>query len=281
MITTYSIVFLSILAVSAVSLIGIFALSIKESLLRVSVFALVSLAVGALIGDAFFHLIPEAYESSTDTFLTSGFILSGILIFFVIEKFLHWHHHHGLEDVEPAEHPVGKMVLISDGVHNFIDGLIIGASFLVSPEIGIATTIAVIIHEIPQEIGDYGVLIHAGYSRGKALLFNFISALFAFFGAGLALVLGAQSSEFAEFLLPFAAGGFIYIAMTDLIPELHKQKAVRNSIIQIVAILVGIIAMASLLLIEGEDHGHGAPEETHTQMEDAHGHEEHHEDETH
>jgi zinc and cadmium transporter len=245
-------------------------LSLKDSLVKISVFALVSLAVGALIGDAFLHLIPEAFETSTDPLQTSAFIIAGILLFFIIEKFLHWHHHHGLEAVEPAVHPVGKMVLISDGVHNFIDGLIIGASFLVSPEVGVATTLAVILHEIPQEIGDYGVLIHAGYSKVKALFFNFISALFAFFGAGVALLIGVQSSTFTEFLLPFAAGGFIYIAMTDLIPELHKQKAIRNSIIQIISILVGLLAMASLLFIEGEHHDH----------EDIHGDETHqHEDE--
>lgn len=256
MVSTYLFVFVSILAVSLVSLIGILALSLRASFLNASVFALVSLSVGALVGDAFFHLIPEAY-SEGDSFLTSIFIIGGILVFFVIEKFLHWHHHHGLEAVEPATHPVGKMILVSDGVHNFIDGLIIGASFLISPEIGIATTIAVILHEIPQEIGDYGVLIHAGYSKTKALFFNFVSALFAFLGAGVSLLLGLQSESFAGILLPFAAGGFIYIAMTDLIPELHKEKGLKTSVIQLVAILVGIAAMASLLLIEGEHHDEG------------------------
>lgn len=256
MVSTYLFVFVSILAVSLVSLIGILALSLRASFLNASVFALVSLSVGALVGDAFFHLIPEAY-SEGDSFLTSIFIIGGILVFFVIEKFLHWHHHHGLEAVEPATHPVGKMILVSDGVHNFIDGLIIGASFLISPEIGIATTIAVILHEIPQEIGDYGVLIHAGYSKTKALFFNFVSALFAFLGAGVSLLLGLQSESFAGILLPFAAGGFIYIAMTDLIPELHKEKGLKTSVVQLVAILVGIVAMASLLLIEGEHHDEG------------------------
>lgn len=266
MISTYIFVFLSILAVSAVSLVGVMTLSLKDSLVKVSVFALVSLAVGALIGDAFLHLIPEAYETSVNPLQTSAFIIVGILLFFIIEKFLHWHHHHGLEGIEPETHPVGKMVLISDGVHNFIDGLIIGASFLVSPEIGVATTLAVILHEIPQEIGDYGVLIHAGYTKAKALFYNFISALAAFVGAGLALMLGSQSESISEFLLPFAAGGFIYIAMTDLIPELHKQKAVRNSIIQIVSVLVGLLAMASLLLIEGEHHDDEGAHEAKTHL---------------
>lgn len=274
MVSTYLFVFVSILAVSLVSLIGILALSLRASFLNASVFALVSLSVGALVGDAFFHLIPEAY-SEGDSFLTSIFIIGGILVFFVIEKFLHWHHHHGLEAVEPATHPVGKMILVSDGVHNFIDGLIIGASFLISPEIGIATTIAVILHEIPQEIGDYGVLIHAGYSKTKALFFNFVSALFAFLGAGVSLLLGLQSESFAGILLPFAAGGFIYIAMTDLIPELHKEKGLKTSAIQLVAILVGIAAMASLLLIEGEHHDesdHGAETGLHEEAQELDSH---------
>lgn len=249
MVSIYLFVFVSVLAVSLVSLIGIMALSLRASILNASVFALVSLSVGALVGDAFFHLIPEAY-SEGGSFLTSMSIIGGILVFFIIEKFLHWHHHHGLEGIEPATHPVGKMILVSDGVHNFIDGLIIGASFLVSPEIGIATTIAVILHEIPQEIGDYGVLIHAGYSKAKALFFNFVSALFAFLGAGISLLLGVQSEDFAGVLLPFAAGGFIYIAMTDLIPELHKEKGLRTSAIQLLAILIGIASMAALLLVE-------------------------------
>lgn len=274
MVSTYLFVFVSILAVSLVSLIGILALSLRASFLNASVFALVSLSVGALVGDAFFHLIPEAY-SEGDSFLTSIFIIGGILVFFVIEKFLHWHHHHGLEAVEPATHPVGKMILVSDGVHNFIDGLIIGASFLISPEIGIATTIAVILHEIPQEIGDYGVLIHAGYSKTKALFFNFVSALFAFLGAGVSLLLGLQSESFAGILLPFAAGGFIYIAMTDLIPELHKEKGLKTSVVQLVAILVGIVAMASLLLIEGEHHDesdHGAETGLHEETQELDSH---------
>lgn len=274
MVSTYLFVFVSILAVSLVSLIGILALSLRASFLNASVFALVSLSVGALVGDAFFHLIPEAY-SEGDSFLTSIFIIGGILVFFVIEKFLHWHHHHGLEAVEPATHPVGKMILVSDGVHNFIDGLIIGASFLISPEIGIATTIAVILHEIPQEIGDYGVLIHAGYSKTKALFFNFVSALFAFLGAGVSLLLGLQSESFAGILLPFAAGGFIYIAMTDLIPELHKEKGLKTSVVQLVAILVGIVAMASLLLIEGEHHDesdHGAETGLHEEAQELDSH---------
>ncbi len=236
--------------VSLISLIGVVTLSLKGKFLNASVFALVSLAVGALLGDVFIHLIPEAYAETVNPTLTSLLIIGGILIFFVLEKFLHWHHHHGLEASEPAVHPVGKIVIVSDGVHNFIDGLIIAGSFLVSTEVGIATTIAVILHEIPQELGDFGVLIHAGYSRLKALWLNFLSSLAAVAGAITALFLGNMTEVFTTILVPLAAGGFIYIALTDLIPELHKTKTVRHSVIQLVMILVGVLTMVALLALE-------------------------------
>lgn len=257
MVTTYLLPLASVLVVSIISLIGILTLSLKENWLRTGVFALVSLAVGALLGDAFIHLIPEAYAEATNPQFVPLAIIGGILVFFVIEKFLHWHHHHGLEASEPEIHPTGKMILVSDGVHNFLDGLIIGASYFVSVEVGVATTLAVILHEIPQEIGDFGVLIHAGYSKAKALLMNFVSALLAVAGVAVAFMLGASTEAFASWLVPVAAGGFIYIAMTDLIPELHKNKRVTHSLIQIAAILLGIIAMAGLLYVEGDTHGHG------------------------
>ncbi|MBU0749925.1 ZIP family metal transporter [Patescibacteria group bacterium] len=240
---------LSVGAISLISLIGIITLSWSDRLLHSSVFALVSLAVGALLGDAFLHLIPEAYESG-DAFTISMSILAGILLFFLLEKTLHWHHHHGFEESEDATHPVGKLVLVSDGVHNLIDGIIIGAAYLVSVPVGIATTIAVILHEIPQEIGDFGVLIHSGYTKMRALWLNFLSALLAVAGAVLAFFLGSASEQFTTYLLPFAAGGFVYIAMSDLIPELHKTKRVQHSIVQFLAILVGIAAMAALLALE-------------------------------
>lgn len=246
--------FASVAVVSIVSLVGVVTLSWNDRFLKASVFVLVSLAVGALLGDAFLHLIPEAFEETANPTRLSLAIIAGLLLFFVLEKFLHWHHHQGLEASEPAVHPVGKMVLISDGVHNFIDGLIIAASFLVSTEVGIATTIAVILHEIPQEIGDFGVLIHSGYSKAQALWLNFFSAIAAVVGAAVGLLLGGATESFTVLLIPIAAGGFIYIAMTDLIPELHKTKVVKHSLVQLTAIIIGISAMAGLLALEGEEH---------------------------
>ncbi len=249
MVTTYIYAFGSVVIISLLSLIGIFALSLKEELLKKYIFIFISLAIGSLLGDAFIHLIPEALENSVNKSLTGLLIISGILIFFILEKFLHWHHH-GEDKDETHIHPVGKLVLISDGVHNFIDGIIIGVSFLVSIPIGIATALAVILHEIPQEIGDYAVLLHSGYSRARALWLNFLSAMLAIAGLVLALILNTKMESLIGFVLPVAAGGFIYIAIADLIPELHKTKSTKNSFIQIITIMIGVLLMLSLTLLE-------------------------------
>lgn len=241
--------FASVLIVSLVSFVGVLALVLKKDLLDRSTFILVSLAVGALLGDVFVHIIPELYLEGGDSTSISFALIAGILIFFIIEKFLHWHHH-ASEHAEEHPHPVGKMILFGDGVHNFIDGLIIAASYLVSVPVGVATTIAVVLHEIPQEFGNFGVLIHAGYSKAKALLYNFISALTAVAGAAVALIFENYAEGFAAWLLPLAAGGFIYIALSDLIPELHKENRASQGLIQVIAIAVGVLCMAGLLALE-------------------------------
>lgn len=238
----------SVLLVSALSLVGL--LSIRASWLSRCLFLLVSLAIGALLGDAFIHLIPEAFDAAENSTLVSLLIIGGVLLFFIIERFLHWHHHQGTEMTEPEVHPVGPILLVSDGVHNFIDGLIIGLSYAVSIEVGIATTIAVILHEIPQEFGDFGVLMHAGYTRSRALFLNFVTGLAAVIGAVIALALGTLVEDTLPYLLPITAGGFIYIALADLIPELHKSPSVRHTLLQLAAILVGVLAMLALLTLE-------------------------------
>lgn len=246
MITFYTLA--SVLLISLISFIGVVTLVLKKDLLSKSVFVLVSLAVGALLGDVFVHIIPETYAKLGNPALISLTIIAGILIFFILEKILHWHHHTS-EHAEEYPHPIGKMILLGDGVHNFIDGLIVAASYLVSIEIGIATTIAVILHEIPQEIGNFGVLIHAGYTNAKALLYNFLSALAAVAGAVLALTLGGVTERFGLWLLPLTAGGFIYIALSDLIPELHKDTRPSQGVIQVIAITVGVLSMTALLAL--------------------------------
>ena len=249
MITAYLYTFASVSLVSLISLVGVLALSWREEILRKYIFIFMSIAVGALLGDAFIHLIPEALEESLNTTLTSFLIIVGILLFFTLEKFMHWHHH-GEDKTESSIHPVGKLVILSDGVHNFIDGIIIGASFMVSLPIGIATTIAVILHEIPQEIGDFAVLLHAGYTKKRALWLNFLSALAAILGAIVSFILGEVAEVSAIWFLPLAAGGFIYIAVADLIPELHKTKEIKSSIHQLLAVALGILAMVGLTFLE-------------------------------
>ncbi len=250
--TPFLLTLISVVGVSLVSLVGLFGLSLKENILRSSLFALVSLAVGALLGDAFIHLIPEAFAEGMPALSISLSIIAGILIFFVVEKALHWHHHQGIEDQEHTHQPLGSLILVSDGFHNFIDGLIIATSYMVSVEVGIATTVAVILHEIPQEVGDFGVLIHAGYSKGKALWFNFLSGLAALLGAFVAFLLGSMTETITLMLVPIAAGGFIYIALSDLIPELHGQsdKTVRHGALQFFWILMGVLSMVLLLGLE-------------------------------
>ena len=240
----------SVIIVSLVSLFGVFTLSLREQLLKKYIFLLVSLAVGALLGDAFIHLIPKAFEIIPNATHLSITIIAGILIFFVLEKVLHWHHHHTETEGKECIHPMGHMILVSDGVHNFIDGLIIGVSYLVSIEVGIATTIAIILHEIPQEIGDFGILIHSGYTTAKALWLNFLSALIAVLGTIIALVVGGKSEVLTSWLIPLAAGGFIYIAMSDLIPEMHKTKRLRDSVLQLITVVIGVLAMVLLLAVE-------------------------------
>lgn len=249
---TISLTFLSVVVVSLISLVGVFTLSLQDALLRKYVFVLVSVAIGALLGDAFFHLIPESFEE-----LQGGsvglLVLAGFFAFFLLEKYLHWHHHlNGEDEGKHASgiHPVGRLVLVSDGVHNFLDGVIIAASFMASPAVGIATTLAVILHEIPQEIGDFGVLIHAGYAKRRALLLNFFSALLAILGAVLALALGSVAESFIGWVVPVAAGGFIYIASTDLIPELHKSREHKNFAFEVLGIALGVLAMYLLLGLE-------------------------------
>lgn len=246
--TIYLYTSVSVLIVSLVSFTGIFLLSLRSDLLRRYTFLFMSIAVGALLGDSFIHLIPEALSDATNPTLISILVIVGILLFFVLEKLFHWHHHG--EDTEHTIHPVGKLTILSDGVHNFVDGIIIAASFTVSIPIGIATTIAVILHEIPQEIGDFSVLLHAGYTKAKALWLNFLSALAAFLGAFLFFSLGERVETLIMYVIPIAAGGFIYIATADLIPELQKTKSVRSSLVQMGALVIGVACMAALTLLE-------------------------------
>lgn len=245
----------AVLGISVISLIGLITLSWREQFLRRILFLFISLAAGALLGDAFIHLLPEAFEEAGST-ATSLFVLAGILSFLMLEKFLHWHHSHGDENSEEHArvHPLGHLVVVSDSVHNLVDGIAIGAAFIVSPEIGVATTLAIALHEIPQEIGDFGLLLHSGFSRAKALVMNFVSALTAFLGVGIAFLLAGISESLVPLIAAFAAGNFIYIALADLVPELHKTVGGKRSIAQFLVIIVGLTAMVGLTQVEAPEH---------------------------
>ena len=249
MIKTWLFALASVTFVSLLSLIGIAFISVNEEKLRRIIFVMVSLAVGALFGDAFIHLLPESFERSNSPVQTSVYVLSGLLTFFVLEKFLLWRHQHVLESVDHV-HPLGYMNLAADAIHNLIDGMIIGASYLVSPSIGIATTIAIVFHEIPHELGNFFVLLHARFTVRRALLFNFLSAIFAILGSIISLLIGSRIENFSALIVPVAAGGFIYIAGSDLVPELNKEVNPVKSAIQLLSIGAGLVVMLLLLMLK-------------------------------
>ncbi len=239
----------SVLIVSIVALVGIVTLWLRLSLLKRIVLWLVSFSAGALLGDVFFHLLPEVIGDWWRPISASLWILWWILFGLITEKVIRRNHCH-MPITKQHTHPVAIMNLVWDMVHNLIDGLIIGASYLVSVPVGIATTLAVVLHEIPQEIWDFGVLIHGGFSRRKALLLNFLTALTAVIGVVIAFVLYRYTDGIIVMLIPFAAGTFIYIAGSDLIPELHKENTLAHSIPQILFFLLWIGIMSTLLLLE-------------------------------
>ena len=201
---------------------------------------LVSLTTGALLGGAFFHFIPEALEKFSLTKITI-LVFAGFVLFLLLEKMLYWHHcHHGNCD----EHPFTYLLLYGDGAHNFIDGLIIAGSFLISIPFGIITSLLVIVHELPQEIGDLGTLIYGGFTRKKALIYNFISQLASVIG-GILGYFFLSIKDYSVFLLPVSAGGFLYIAISDLIPEIFKEKNLSKLLINLFMILLGLAILIS------------------------------------
>jgi zinc and cadmium transporter len=230
---------------SIVSLIGGTLLLFKKDFaVKISDY-LGAFAAGALLGTAFFDLLPEALEASTEITTVLTWTLIGILLFFLLERFIHWFHHHHEHEGEVAK-PTGALIIIGDSVHNFIDGVAIAITFLVNPALGVITTLAVGAHEIPQEIGDFGILLKAGYSRKKVLWYNVISACTAFAGAILTYFIGPAIASYLPILLGITAGFFIYIATSDLIPEIHawgkKKLAVAESLLLLLGVaIVGVL----------------------------------------
>ncbi|MFH1710208.1 MAG: ZIP family metal transporter [bacterium] len=239
---------ISVFIVSILSFVGVVFIAFRKNTLNKLLLFLVSFSAGSLFGGAFIHLLPEAIEEYGLNLNLSLNLLSGILVFFILEKIICWRHCH-IPTSDKHPHPLVFMNLIGDGLHNFIDGMVIAGSFLVDPFLGFTTTLAVILHEIPQEIGDFGVLIYGGFKRRTAFLLNFASALTAVLGAVAVLILSLKIKALTAFLLPFTAGGFIYIAGSDLIPELKKETGIQNSLFQLFAIILGIGVMTLVLFI--------------------------------
>lgn len=236
--------------VSLVALIGIFTLGVKLEKMKKILIYLVSFSAGALLGDAFIHLLPELAELAGGfSVRVSLYILFGILIFFVLEKLVYWQHCH-MPITKEHIHPYSFMILVGDSIHNFLDGLILAGSYLTSIPVGIATFVAVFLHEIPQEIGEFGILLHGGFSKKKALTLNFFTALTIILGVIAGLTLASFFGNIEIYLIALAIGGFIYIAGSDLIPELHKETKLKQSIMQIIWFILGILVMLSLLVVE-------------------------------
>lgn len=242
-------IFASVAVVSLVSLVGIIYLAMQLPTLKRMLFWLISFAAGTMLGGAFLHLLPELVEAEGLTPTLSYSILGGVLLFFILEKVIHWRHCH-LPTSSEHPHPLAFTNIIGDGLHNFLDGVIIAGAYFVSPAAGLATTLAVILHEIPQEIGDFGVLVHAGLSRGRAIMFNLLSALTAVLGAAGAVWLYNITEYLTVYITAFAVGGFVYIAVGDLLPELKKDARLSESLRQVAGIVLGVGVMAGMLLLE-------------------------------
>ncbi len=270
----------SVALISCISLVGAFTLSRDERWLENRVGDLVSMAAGVLLGSAVVHLLPEAFERLGNGLRLPLYFLAGFVGFFFLERYL-WAHHHGLEGEPPHPlgghhhgghheththaaavgtgvgtgdagdtpvHPLVTLNLIGDGIHNFIDGMLIAAAFLIDPGLGVVTAVAIMLHELPQEIGDFAVLVHGGLSPKRALFFNFLSASMALGGAFLALMIGTRVEGFVEVLIPVAAGNFLYVAAADLIPELHRSHS-KGGVRHIIIFLLGLGIMIALRVL--------------------------------
>jgi zinc and cadmium transporter len=236
----------STLAMSLIAWIGLLTLFLKEKLLKKIIMPLVSFSAGALLGGAFLHMLPEAITKMDNLLSIFLWLLFGFSLFFLLENFIKWHHCHET----PSNHkkPVTYLILIADGLHNFIGGLAIAGAFIVDIQVGIVTWLACAAHEIPQELGDFGILIHGGWHKKKALLFNFFSALTIVLGGLIAYLISTKID--VAFLLPFAAGNFIYIACSDLIPEIKQKTDLKINLIHFITFIIGILLILAIKFIK-------------------------------
>jgi zinc and cadmium transporter len=250
--TTFTWIILASLLGGILSVIAaaLFALNARASYLG----GLVSYAIGALLGAVFLDILPEAIRLSPSVGMVSGTVLIGILLFFTLEKVLIWRHchHDHCEAHEPHDHAEndqgrsGTMVIVGDTFHNFVDGIIIAAAFLVDVNLGIITSLAIIAHEVPQEVGDFAILLHSGYSKVRAFQLNLISSFATLVGAMLGYFALQDMQSLVPSLLALASASMIYVAVADLIPGLHKRTQLRDTVQQVLLISAGVLTVALL-----------------------------------
>lgn len=239
---------ISVGIVSLISFVGVFTLVLKPRLLHIILPYLISFSAGALLGDTFLHILPDLAANGGFTPTVGAVFLGGILLFFALEKWLHWHHSHTEHSEEI--HSMVYMTMMGDTLHNFLDGILIAGSFMASWELGVAAAVAVILHEIPQEFGNFGVLVHGGWSNAKALFYNFLSALSAFLGAGLVFAIQRDVTPYLSWLVAIAGANFLYLALSDIFPELQKEQHKAASGMHILSMLLGMVAMWAMLFLE-------------------------------
>jgi zinc and cadmium transporter len=243
---------IAVVLVSLISLIGVFTFVIKDKWLKKITTLLVALSAGTLLGDVFLHILPEGFEHLDEHVVSFG-IIGGILLFYILENILNWKHCH-IHEEGHHNHGLATTNLVGDALHNFIDGLIIASSFAVSLEVGIASSLAIVLHEVPQEVGDFGVLIYSGMKKGKAILFNLLSGLFAVLGLVVFYILGDVVEPLSDVILMVAGGGFLYIAIADLIPEMRHTCSKKRTLLNILFMVIGICIMFGLGLMGGHSH---------------------------
>jgi zinc and cadmium transporter len=231
------------LVMSAIALVGSLALVIPTEALRRLLRPLVAFAAGTLLGSAFLHMIPGAIEHAGAHTMVFLFVLAGFATFFALEQFLEWRH---CDDnyVEGAPRPLTWLILLGDGLHNFLDGLAVAGAFLVDIRLGMGAWLATAAHEVPQELGDFAVLVHGGLTRRKALLYNLLSALLFVVGGMMAWLAAARID--VALLLPFAAGNFLYIAASDLVPAVRTSRSWRDNLLHFGALIAGMLLMLGL-----------------------------------
>jgi zinc and cadmium transporter len=244
--TTFLWILGSGLVMSALALSGSLTLFLSEGTLKRILLPLVAFSAGSMLGGAFFHMLPEAVAHMGNDLAPWAWCAGGFAAFFCLEQFLQWHHCHG----SPSEHhhpPLTWLVLTADAVHNFVAGLAVAGAFLIDLRLGMVAWVAAAAHEVPQELGDFGVLVHWGWDKKRALLFNLLSALSFPLGGVIAYALSSMIS--VDFLVPFAAGNFIYIASADLVPELHRHPRFRTNLVHLGALLAGLGLLAMLRVV--------------------------------